>query len=138
MKFNGTKTILWKFFVPILQASDYFRWWCHKGELLMRKALRKHEILNFFKRLLSLHKFQLMDLQSWYWTSFYRICWRFEAFDSEKRYKCWFYQVLLFNESPLWRHQVKNSISCKIGTRNFHRMVLVPLNLTLKGLSIKY
>ena len=64
MKLNGTKTIPWKFFVPILQASDYFRWWCHKGELLIRKALAKHDILKFFKRLLSFLKSLLMDLQS--------------------------------------------------------------------------
>ena len=84
MIFNGTKTSQWKFFVPILQAIEYLSWWRYKGELLIRKALGKHEILKFFKRYLNFHKFLLMDLQPWYWTPFSRISWRFEAFDSEK------------------------------------------------------
>ena len=43
MKLDCTKTISWEFLVPILQVLKYFKWCCHKGEFLIRKALGKQK-----------------------------------------------------------------------------------------------
>ena len=86
MKFNGTKAIPWKFFVPILQVFKYFSWWCHKGEFLVRKALWKTWKTLIFHAFSCFSNYLLKDLHSYYLTTL-RISWWFEDFHSLKNTK---------------------------------------------------